>query len=105
MQHALQSLKGTEIQTQLQQTIQGDCSCGITFKIQVANCIPHYSCECGSGFLYSWCLRKLCEEGRFPRNHCKQCQYCTQQFPCTRCTTPVQTPGAEEEEVIDSDEL
>ncbi|OWZ15055.1 hypothetical protein PHMEG_00011375, partial [Phytophthora megakarya] len=66
--------KTRDMVVRLQEPVAVPC-CESTIK--VVDCVQGYTCEpCRRRFDFSWCMNKLLDSERTPRNHCAICKRC-----------------------------
>ncbi|RLN80919.1 hypothetical protein BBJ28_00003406 [Nothophytophthora sp. Chile5] len=66
--------KTRDMVQRLQEPVAVPC-CASTIK--VIDCVQGYTCEpCGRRYDFSWCMNKLLDSERTPRNHCAICKRC-----------------------------
>lgn len=77
-----------EMEKRIQEQVAVPCC---KSNVCVLNCVMGYTCEtCGKSYSYSWCQNKLCDDEKYPRNHCSICKRCCDHrdvhcYDCGRC--------------------
>lgn len=81
--------KTRDMVVRLQEPVQVPCC--QQQAIKVIDCVQGYKCPtCSRGYDFSWCMNKLVDSERTPRNHCSICKRCCDHrdvhcHDCGRC--------------------